>query len=74
MALGVVPDSFAIERRIAAIEKTVEESYKDRLASATPAEARQVKREMKREIRQAIKAEIEKAPWWQRGCPGPWIR
>ncbi len=73
MALGVVPDGFALAQKIAATERTNEASYKDRLAGATPAEARQLKSEMKREIRRAVKAEIDRTPWWKRGHPGPWI-
>lgn len=74
MAFGVVPDGFALAQRIAAAERTVEASYKERLAGATPAEAMQLKREMKLEVRQFIKAEIDRTPWWERGHPGPWIR
>lgn len=74
MALGVVPDNHFLLRKIAAVEKAIEDSYQDRFANATPAEARQLKKSMKREIRQAVKTEIENTPWWQRGCPGPWIR
>lgn len=75
MPQNVVPDNNALIQKLAAIRKSIEESYKERLALADPSERKVLKREMTLKIEQAIKADTQKMPWWQRGhISGPWIR
>lgn len=74
MTFSVVPDNFALMQRLSAIERAIEETYRERLERATRQECKKLGKQMRKEIDQAIKTEIQNTPWTARGHSGPWIR